>query len=145
MVVGFMTTYAISQDHYGFPSFPVVDGFCLFIYLWVLTFPLEDRSEFGNFVITLLYYLCNQCLSPLTLWVRTPFMRGVLDTTLCDKVYQWLATGRWFSPGSPVSSTNKTDRNDITEILLKMAWNTINLNYYAKRWRFLTFSDCPDN
>jgi hypothetical protein len=29
-----------SQDHYGFHSFPVVDWFCLFIYLWVLTFPL---------------------------------------------------------------------------------------------------------
>jgi hypothetical protein len=39
------------------PSFPVVDWFCLFIYLWVLTFPLEDCSEFGNFVITLIYDL----------------------------------------------------------------------------------------
>ena len=29
--------------------------------------------------------------------------RGVLDTTLCDKVCQWLATGRWFSLGTPVS------------------------------------------
>jgi hypothetical protein len=29
--------------------------------------------------------------------------------TLCYKVCQWLATGRWFSPGSPVSLTNKTD------------------------------------
>ena len=36
-------------------SFPVVDWFCLFIYLWVLTFPLQDCSEFGNFVITLIY------------------------------------------------------------------------------------------
>ena len=27
------------------------------------------------------------------------------DTTLCDKVCQWLATGRWFSPSTPVSST----------------------------------------
>jgi hypothetical protein len=26
---------------------------------------------------------------------------------------------KWFSPGPPVSSTNKTDRHDITEILLK--------------------------
>jgi hypothetical protein len=34
--------------------------------------------------------------------------------------------GRWFSPGSPASSTNKTDRHDITEILLKVALNTIN-------------------
>jgi hypothetical protein len=42
-----------SQGHYGFHSFPVVDWFCLFIYLWVLTFPLQDCSEFGNFVITL--------------------------------------------------------------------------------------------
>ena len=37
-----------------FPSFPVVDWFCLFIDLWVLTFPLEDCSVFGNFVITLI-------------------------------------------------------------------------------------------
>jgi len=34
-------------------------------------------------------------------------------------------TGRWCSPGNPVSSTNKTDRHDITEILLKVALNTI--------------------
>ena len=47
--------------------------------------------------------------------------------TLCDKVYQWLAAGRWFSPGTPVSSSNKTDRHDIAEILLKVALNTINL------------------
>ena len=46
--------------------------------------------------------------------------RSVLDTTLCDKVCQW------FSPGTLVSSTNKTDRHDITEILLKVALNTIN-------------------
>jgi hypothetical protein len=43
------------QGYYGFHSFPVVDRFCLFIYLCVLTFPLLDCSEFGNFVITLTY------------------------------------------------------------------------------------------
>jgi hypothetical protein len=32
-----------------------------------------------------------------------------------------------FFPGPPVSSTNKTDRNDITEILLKVVLNTITL------------------
>ena len=31
--------------------------------------------------------------------------KSVLDTTLCDKVCQWLVTGLWFSPAS---STNKT-------------------------------------
>jgi len=51
--------------------------------------------------------------------------RGVLDTTLCDKVCQSLVLGGWFSPGTPVSSTNKTDLHDITEILLKVALNTI--------------------
>ena len=44
-------------------------------------------------------------------------------TTICDNVCQWLATGRWSSPGSPVSSTNKTDSHNIIEILLKVALN----------------------
>jgi hypothetical protein len=35
--------------------------------------------------------------------------RCVLDTTLCDKFCQWLATGLWFSPDTLVSSYNKTD------------------------------------
>jgi hypothetical protein len=52
--------------------------------------------------------------------------RGVPDTTLYDKVCQWLATGRWFSPGTLDSSIYKTDRNDIIEILLKVALKTIN-------------------
>jgi hypothetical protein len=64
-------------------------------------------------------YLCNQCLSPLQLWVWTRSWQSVLYATLCDKICQWLATGRWFSHGTPASSTNKIDRHDITEILLK--------------------------
>jgi len=50
---------------------------------------------------------------------------GVLDATLCDKVCQRLVAGRWFSLGTPVSSTNKTDRHDTTEKLLKVVLNTI--------------------
>jgi hypothetical protein len=38
-----------------------------------------------------------------------------------DKVYQLFAHGRWFSPGTPASSTTKTGRHDIAEILLKVA------------------------
>ena len=41
-----------------------------------------------------------------------------------DKVYQLLAHGRWFSPGTPASSTTKTGRHDIAEILLKVGLNT---------------------
>ena len=40
-------------------------------------------------------------------------------TTLCDKVCQRFATSQWFSPGTPVSSTNKTDCHNVAEILLK--------------------------
>jgi len=43
-----------------------------------------------------------------------------------DKVYQLLANGRWFSPGTPASSTTKTGHHDIAEILLKVALNTKN-------------------
>jgi len=40
--------------------------------------------------------------------------------------YQLLAHGRWFSLGTPTSSTTKTGRHDIAEILLKVALNTKN-------------------
>jgi hypothetical protein len=36
-------------------------------------------------------------------------------------------TDRWFSLVPPVSSNNNTDRHDIIEILLKVAFITINL------------------
>ena len=48
--------------------------------------------------------------------------QGVLDTRLCDKVCHWLSTDLWFSR---VSSTNKTEHHDITEILLKVVLNPI--------------------
>jgi hypothetical protein len=35
-----------------------------------------------------------------------------------------LAHGRWFSPCTPASSTNRTGSHDIAEILLKVALNT---------------------
>ena len=61
-----------------------------------------------------------------TIEIRATHIWGVLDITICDKVCQWHAACRWFSPDTPVSSTNKTDHHDITELLvLKMALNTI--------------------
>ena len=71
-------------------------------------------------------------LSPLTLWIQIPLRQGVLDTTSCDKVCQWLF-GRLV-----VSSTNKTDRHDMAEILLTVALNTITItiaNYISfSKW-----------
>jgi len=40
-----------------------------------------------------------------------------------DKVYQLLSHGWWLSLGTPASSTTKTGRHDIIQILLKVASN----------------------
>jgi hypothetical protein len=84
----------------------------VFYYIWESSWSWSVGSWIYN-------YLCTQCPPSLTLWV--------LDTTLCYKVCQWLVPDQWFSPGSSVSSTNKTDGHDITEILLKVALNTITI------------------
>jgi hypothetical protein len=99
-------------------------------HIWVGGSRGRDRMVVGfttTYVISAYYHY--SCEFESHLW------RGVLDTTLCDKVCQWLdttlcdkacqwlETARWFSP---VSSTNKTGRHDITEILLKVALNTRN-------------------
>jgi hypothetical protein len=74
------------------------------------------------------------------LWVRISIWAR--STTLCDKVCQWLATGRWFSPGRPVSSTNKTDHHDLAEILLKVELNSIKQTSFNNIcwhiWQFVT-------
>jgi len=65
-----------------------------------------------------------------TAWVRARlcnYKKGCTRLTAAsDKVYQLLAHGRWFSPGTPASSITKTGRHEIAEILLKVALNTIN-------------------
>jgi len=53
---------------------------------------------------------------------------GALDSAASDKVYQLLAHGWWFCQGTPSSSTTKTGRHDIAEILLKEALSTKNQN-----------------
>jgi hypothetical protein len=45
------------------------------------------------------------------------------DKYITDAIIIQLSS-QWFSPGTPVSSTNKTDCHDITEILLKVGLNT---------------------
>jgi hypothetical protein len=73
------------------------------------------------------------------LWGRIPHRRGVLDTTLYDEVCQWLATGQWFSPPS---SINKTDRHNITEILSKVALNSITLTHLCCYLYALPMHNC---
>ena len=55
----------------------------------------------------------------------------IYDATLCDQVCQGPVAGQLFSP---VSSTNKTNCHDITEMLLKVALNTITLTQFYSLW-----------
>jgi hypothetical protein len=55
-----------------------------------------------------------------------PFTTKIVSSNPVNGEVKKIATGRWFSAGTPASSTNKTDRHDITEILLKVMLRTIN-------------------
>ena len=88
------------------------------IFFW----PLYCRGpswpwSYGSWIYN---YLCNQCLSPLMSQVRISIRARCI--TLCDKVCQWLATGRLVSSVPPVSSTNKTDQqtNKQTNVVLSI-------------------------
>ena len=74
------------------------------------------------------YLTIHTSISP----IRRRFAPGFVNykkrctrlTAASDKAYQLLAHGRWFSPGTPASSTTKTGRHVIAEVLLKVALNT---------------------
>ena len=79
---------------------------------------------FGEPNTKLTTILCNQYLWPLTLWVRISLRRYNI---------MWKRSVVF----SGYSSANKTDCHDITEILLKVALNTINQTKpYWHNWSF---------
>ena len=106
---------------------------------WPAKFWTDTRSVFcnGKSMRTGIYFtrntksVCNfvnPAYNHLSCELDSSSWWGVLDTTLCDKVCQWLVSGQWFSQcTTPISSTNKIDRHNITEILLKGMLNTITL------------------
>ena len=73
-------------------------------------------------------YLCNQCLSPLKLWVWIQFMPIMARCIRFNIMWSSLSVTCY---RSLVFSTNKTDRHNITETFLKVALNTINLKPYG--------------
>ena len=85
----------------------------LILYFWQCEILLRDHHGHDRMVIGLMttYAICAYHH-----WSCEFETHSILDTTLCNIVCQWLGTGWWFSL---VSSTNKTDCHDITEILLK--------------------------
>jgi hypothetical protein len=54
-----------------------------------------------------------------------------------DKTYQMFAHGRWFSQGTPASSTTKTGRHDIAEILLS------HIICHARNWKAYYITIAP--
>ena len=71
-----------------------------------------------------------QCLRSIFILCATVlFFLSILVFALIKKIKpesQFQILNRMFSPGILVSSTNKTDRHDITKKILKVALNTIN-------------------
>ena len=54
--------------------------------------------------------------------------KGAFDSeSQDDKIYQLLAHGWWFPPGTPASSTTKTGGHESDQILLKVVLNIQNL------------------
>ena len=74
------------------------------------------------------YLTTHTSLSPILHGFEPDFVNYKKGCTrlASDKVYQLLAHGQRFSPSTPASSTTKTGRHDIVDILLKVALNTIN-------------------
>ena len=115
-----------------YPMLPVSLGCVVFLLCFSTSCVPYVTSPFnlgGNkYCICICYHL-----EQLT-WVQIPLGRGVLDTTLCNKVCRLLAACWWFSAGTLASSTttNKTDSHDIAKILLKVELNTITLIHSLK-------------
>ena len=87
-------------------------------------------NELGKKKMQLDYLATHTSLSPIWRGFTPGFVsyrKGCTRlATTSDQVYQLLAHGRWFSPGTPASYTTKTGRHDIAEILLKVALNIKN-------------------
>ena len=114
----------------------------MYVYQKLISHFLLEEGPSWSYGSWIYNYLFNHCLSPLTLQVRIPLRRGVLDTTLCDKVCQWLRTSRWFSLSTLVSSANQTEHKEIMVFLeLQQKFEATNINYCT----FKMLIDIPNN
>jgi hypothetical protein len=99
----------------------------MYIHGWSLVVPFMIFTSKRNKVVIVGHYIAS------------PFGKlfSYFNTVmpLRDKICQSLAAGQWFSPSTLVSYTNKTDRHDITEKLLKVALNTIKPTNQSNDWK----------
>ena len=91
---------------------------CMLFYI-VCKLDTFSRTQVTQWVRYLDYLATHTSLSP----IRRGFAPGFVNykkgctrlAAASDKVFQLLAHGRWFSPGTPASSNTKTGRHDIAE------------------------------
>ena len=115
------------ERSWGFRRIDIdVFRFCDFLNIWscsdsvgdfVFHFYLIHLSTFKKYMYYDYYY-----------WFPFVISQNPAQTRCTRDNIMWSslsAAGRWFSPGFPVSSTNRIDRHYITEILLKVVLNTI--------------------
>jgi hypothetical protein len=110
-----------------------------FCYITVSHSLLKGSSWLWSYSSWIYSYLWNQCLTSLKLPVRIRAQAEVLSIPHYEiKCVSYLQqSGRLFFPVTSISSTNKIDRQYISDILLKVSVNTISLiillNYFRTK------------
>ena len=127
----------------------IVQHDCECILIWIILWSRPNSNYFES-VPTAWYYLCFIFHSSYLLLYMFVFYHKIISNEMSNlrnkrsyintninntnvlnyKVCQWHEAGRWFSPSTPVYTTNKTDHHDI----FKHCWNGVkhhshNLSY----------------
>ena len=112
------------------------------------SFSSSHENWYWQFVMNSQYMLCI----PVYFLFNRSAYNSVSGENHRPIASQWLLTGCWFSPGTPVFSTNKTDCQDITEILLIVVLITItpllsslneNGEIYLKKMKYIIRNPHP--
>jgi hypothetical protein len=91
----------------------------------------NTKSFLGDVVVVIVWLLDLQLpVQSVPIATKVASLNPAHDWVYSKQHYviMFVSDLRQFSLGTSVSSTNKTDCHDVTEILLKVALNTINLN-----------------
>jgi hypothetical protein len=94
-------------------------------WLQITSYYMNKFNRLHLITITNSYYPISESMLITTDIVSSNPTHGDVYSLQQYVIRQWLAVGSCFSMGTPVSSTNKTDCHNVTEILLKVALNTL--------------------
>ena len=124
------SAFLIVFKHYYFnPAMKWYFSYLLELHFWMKAPPSWSWSH-GSWIYN---YLCNQCLSPLNLWVRTPLRRGVLNKHYVIKFVSDLRqVGSFFRVLRFPPPINWPPWYNWTTCMLKLALNTIHSPNWMK-------------